>query len=231
MPKPKIEWTPELVAKLGTITDAKLAKQLGVKPGTVTYKRLALGIESVRPQRARREWTTADIALLGKMSDQDVANMTGRSRAAVYTARRERGIAAAPQTTWSPEHLAMLGKSSDGDIAALVGCSLQTVFNKRCELGIGPYKPSRPRNPKTNQWPTFEALPQHVFFTDIRRLLSEHWGRKAKYPDLAKITLYSLSRIQKWASPGTAQEPMAITVRHHIWASTVLALRNEIEEP
>ncbi len=227
----RLEWTPELIAKIGTMSDAKLARELGIKPGTVTHRRRLLGIEPFRRQRAARQWSSADIALLGKMSDRVVAEITGRSLAAVYTARRERGIAGAEQTRWLPPHLDMLGKVPDGEIAELVGCSIGTVFQKRCELGIGPYKRHKSTNREDSRWPKFEALPQHEFFAEIRRKLSEHWGRKAVYPDLAAITLYSLSRIQKWATPGSAQEPMAITVRHHIWAATMLALSDVIKEP
>jgi hypothetical protein len=227
----RLEWTPELIAKIGTMSDAKLARELGIKPGTVTHRRRLLGIEPFRRQRAARKWSSADIALLGKMSDREVAEITGRSIAAVYTARRERGIAGAEQTRWLPKHLDMLGKAPDGEIAELVGCSLATVFQKRCELGIAPYKRHKPRNPVGNRWTEFGALPQHEFIAGIQRILSEHWGRKAVYQDIATITLYSLSRIQKWATSGSAQEPMAITVRHHIWAATMLALSDVIKEP
>lgn len=42
------EWTPELVARIGTISDAALAKEMGFTEGTVREKRLSLGIQSYR---------------------------------------------------------------------------------------------------------------------------------------------------------------------------------------
>jgi hypothetical protein len=39
-----VDWTEELIAKLGTMSDAKLAKEIGVGSNTVFWKRTHLGI-------------------------------------------------------------------------------------------------------------------------------------------------------------------------------------------
>jgi hypothetical protein len=77
--------------------------------------------------------------------------------------------------------------------------------------------------PPLAEWQRARELPQSEFFTAALFALSERIGRRAKYRDLAELTHYSLSRVQKWATAGTAQEPLAITVRHHIWLAVTYA--------
>ncbi len=77
--KPKIskkavkpDWDDAKIALLGTMTDAELARRLGIRHHLVLYRRLALGIPSFKNMK-KREWGKKDIRLLGKKSDQEVA--------------------------------------------------------------------------------------------------------------------------------------------------------------
>jgi hypothetical protein len=77
------DWRTSLVAKrLGREPDAVLASELGVSPKTVAKYRRRSG--HVRPWK---RWTSEDEALLGKLSDREVAQRTGRSLTAVARRR------------------------------------------------------------------------------------------------------------------------------------------------
>ncbi|WP_437884631.1 hypothetical protein [Pseudomonas sp. LRF_L74] len=225
MKKKKMVWTPEKIKLLGSMSDARLAAELDTTHAIVRKQRIAQGIAPSVRQKAPKEWTKQDIALLGTMTDKQVAEKTGRTPAAVYIARRERNIPGA-RIAWPDHILDQLGKVADEDIAQELGCSAATVLNKRRSLGIPAARKRRTHHAPELAWADVEKLTQPEFFRAVRSALEKHWGRKVIYSDIAKITLYSLSRIQKWATPGSAQEPLAVTVRHHIWAATQLALLN-----
>lgn len=222
------QWTAERIALLGTDTDGNIAKRLEVSPDDVRQARRGLQIKPFK-ERPQKKWTPTEIALLGKMSDPEVAQITGREPAAVTAARRHYKIPGAkngrPRVKWTDEAIALLGVESDKSIAEILECSVQSVINKRVSLGIRNRKKRTQRN-KANilPWVDVQGLPQHEFLSAIRGVLSEHWKRKVSYPDIARVTLYSLSRIQKWGTAGSAQEPLNMTVRHHIWCAAQLAL-------
>lgn len=91
-----IDWT---VQPLGKMTDAALAKQLGVTTAVVTHTRRKLGIPGLRvvndaerlagPGKNKIDWS---VQPLGQMSDRDLARLLGTHRARVRLARVYRGI-------------------------------------------------------------------------------------------------------------------------------------------
>jgi hypothetical protein len=86
---PKI-WTPENVALLGTMSDAKLAQKLKISLSRVQRKRCSLGIKALRPAPGlTKPWFEE---LLGKISDRQLAKKTGLSYQNINQYRKRRGI-------------------------------------------------------------------------------------------------------------------------------------------
>lgn len=85
-------WFEGNLDKLGTQSDSQIAKQLGVGLHAVQKVRKAHGILA---HTKRHPWRPEEIALLGKLSDAEVARRTGRTKSGVAverTNRRIRGI-------------------------------------------------------------------------------------------------------------------------------------------
>ncbi len=142
-------WAEESVALLGTMSDPRLARKLGVSPQTVLSERKRRGIASFRARGPRVEWTQERIDLLGTDTDRNVAEILGIGRASVALKRAQLGIPAscAPRGggvrfQWSPTSEALLGKMPDRAAAEHLGLSLTTVWVRRRALGIAPFKPS-----------------------------------------------------------------------------------------
>ena len=73
-------WKPEEDALLGTLPDPKLAKLVRRHRTTIQEQRLKLGIPSFRkhgPSTPSREWAPADDALLGTITDLELAARLG----------------------------------------------------------------------------------------------------------------------------------------------------------
>lgn len=88
------EWTPERIALLGTMPDKTLARELGLSPPTIVFRRKLYGIAPYVAQTARIEWTAEMLAELGTMPDATFAARYGISLSAVKQRRREAGRAA-----------------------------------------------------------------------------------------------------------------------------------------
>ena len=102
------KWTTEQDALLGTMTDAALAKLLGVHKQTIKARRWRLGIAPSRPRPRVAGWTPDQEALLGTLPDEEVANHLGCAVYRVRQRRRQRG-----SRYWRPEEDALLGTMSD----------------------------------------------------------------------------------------------------------------------
>ncbi len=136
-------WTERELALLGTASDAAVAAELGVSRPVVTIKRRILGIPSFNapPHDAHTvNWTADEEAMLGKVSDAQLAEILGRSRAAVYLRRRMLGIRSSKpgpiKIRWTKRRLVRLGKDTDDAIARELGVHSSSVQRKRLELGI-----------------------------------------------------------------------------------------------
>lgn len=86
---PEPPWRhPAIRARLGTAPDGRLAHQWKTKHRLVTAWRTEAGI----PPISRRRWTKRLIALLGRISDTDLARQIGLNSETVRYHRQKRGI-------------------------------------------------------------------------------------------------------------------------------------------
>lgn len=83
-------------------------------------------------------WTKSQLGLLGRMTDREVAEKTGRKLSAVTQQRTKLGIPASqPRAyTWSAEEDALLGTMTDQRLAEELGVSRRCVLLRRQALGI-----------------------------------------------------------------------------------------------
>ncbi len=83
-------------------------------------------------------WTPDKIALLGTMTDREVAEKIGVSSITVAFQRYRLNIGRhkLAEARWTEELLALLGKVPDRVIAETLGCSAQVVLLKRHQLDI-----------------------------------------------------------------------------------------------
>jgi hypothetical protein len=91
-------------------------------------------------------WTRAELRLLGKQSDAQVAARTGRSANAVRQKREELGIPNPSGHGWTEEELDLLGTAPDAEVAAWTGRTEGAVMQKRCKLGIPTFRDRRRGN-------------------------------------------------------------------------------------
>jgi transcriptional regulator with XRE-family HTH domain len=85
----------------------------------------------------KRRWTAAEIELLGKVPDVEIARRLGIAASTVAAEPQRRDIPSvlAP-FEWTDEALALLGMDTDDRVAAVLGVSRSSVSNKRRELDI-----------------------------------------------------------------------------------------------
>jgi hypothetical protein len=87
----------------------------------------------------------ADLALLGKLTDDEVARRTGRSWNAVRQKREELGLPNSAAGRWAAEEVALLGTLADEEVARGLGRSLRSVIRMRRKLGIPRPSHGRPK--------------------------------------------------------------------------------------
>lgn len=140
-------WTRRALALLGTLSDRDVGAELGVTHGTVGTKRRVLGIAPFHPPphlKFVKVWRRREEALLGTMSDRELAERLRCSTPAVSQRRRELGIPAfRPQAApirWTRRRLSRLGKVSDESLAREMGVTMIAVNFKRRRLGIPPFR-------------------------------------------------------------------------------------------
>lgn len=216
-------WTKEQIALLGTMPDASLGKMLGRSQPAVRKQRIRLGIAASVPHTV---WTSEMDAMLGSASDREISARLGVPYQAVKYRRKHLGIQATrkPHTPrdWPQEVIDRLGKVPDVVIAQQMGVDGSAVSWKRRKLGIAPYrKPAKVKAIKDRRgvpkWAHVSTLNQPDFY----RAMSAHHqavtGKPLTHAMLSDLCLWSISRLQKWFTPGSAQQPLALPVRHHIW--------------
>ncbi|MFW6193460.1 MAG: hypothetical protein ACOC83_08225, partial [Gemmatimonadota bacterium] len=102
-------WTPAALEKLGTVPDAVLAAELGLKPDTVRKKRYQHGI---RKKPSPRRWTPREDELVRAHPPREAARRTRRTLKAVHHRRRILGLPPFPtaaQRRWTEQALRLLG--------------------------------------------------------------------------------------------------------------------------
>jgi hypothetical protein len=110
----------------------------------VAGKRYRLGIPPFNPpphdQYRRFPWQPEELALLGKVSDGELASTLGLATATVNRKRQELDIPplqpALRPIEWTPAMIERLGKASDARVADELGISVNSVARKRQALGI-----------------------------------------------------------------------------------------------
>jgi len=99
----RVIWTEDLLSKLGVVSDADLASEIGCERKTVSYRRECLKIPASFNRRNNTKppimggWNKVIlsdeiIASLGKMPDYKLANLAGVSKIKIGDERRQRGI-------------------------------------------------------------------------------------------------------------------------------------------
>jgi len=131
-----IEWTAEIDALLGTVTDATIAAQLNISGASVFLRRSHLGIRSFRAPAA--VWTVQMDILLGTATDSTIATRLGIGRDAVTERRHKLNIPAftSAPVVWTPKMDKLLGTAFDADIAEELGIRYSQVLRRRHKLGI-----------------------------------------------------------------------------------------------
>jgi hypothetical protein len=150
----KKKWTPEILAMLGSVPDAVVARKIGLASSAARSMRVRLGVQ-VHGAGKRRGWLTDAItSRLGRESDGDIARSIGISRSLVHAARKTLGVAAFKKLPlclrtpeWlTPEILERLGTEHDINIARDLGVSNTVVCERRILLGIASFESVRPRD-------------------------------------------------------------------------------------
>ena len=94
--RPRVEWSRDMIALLGTETDREVAARLDLSVSSVVKMRLELGIPAAQPQPNHRPpghpWKPEEIALLGRMTDAKAARRIGIHPQAARRTRRILGI-------------------------------------------------------------------------------------------------------------------------------------------
>lgn len=147
-------WSPEELALLGKHTDKEIARRLKMREANVTSKRHHLGIapfrprkENTRPRPNAVKWTGQNLALLGKLPDEQVCDLMGVSRKSVMRKRKELGIESYAVGTqfwhqWTEEEIARLGTITDRELAEQLGVQIMCVIMKRNQMGIQSFSKS-----------------------------------------------------------------------------------------
>src|ERR1039458_163346 len=117
------------------MADFAVAQQTGHPVQSVRQLRWALGIACKDPKN--RSWTGDEDALLGVLSDQEVAQRLGRTFAAVRARRIHSGKRdPSARSLWKPEEDRLLGTASDTEIAKQLNRTCGAVKSRRKQLGI-----------------------------------------------------------------------------------------------
>src|SRR2546428_2486572 len=87
-------------------------------------------------KRKRKPWTRNELALLGKLPDAEVAELTGRTFGTVWQKRRALGIdqPALHFRKWTPTEDKLVGTAPDAEIANRLGRTESAVKSRRTIL-------------------------------------------------------------------------------------------------
>ena len=161
-------WTDEEKSLLGSKPDEELAQKFGRTVVAVGSRRIQLGrpkpdaafkiikvstsgasrrqlanMVNAKPGAAYCTWSVEEDALLGKLTDEEVARKLGYP---VRRVRRRRQLLGRRNPNprhrhWTKEEVALLGTRPDREVAPLVKRTLNNVRAKRLELGIPFHNP------------------------------------------------------------------------------------------
>ena len=129
----RINWTPSMIAMLGSLPDKNIGEILDIRPDTIRKKRNRLNIPPYE------EDYTAGLkdSELGIVPDIKIAEKLGIGVTHVRRRREELGIARfSRKHEWKPEEIAVLGVLNDIQIEKKFGICHDVVRQKRLKLGI-----------------------------------------------------------------------------------------------
>jgi hypothetical protein len=121
--------------------DADLARLLNRTTKSVASRRLKRKVPPFTTQGT--PWTQTEVDLLGKLTNQEIANRTGRRIAAVAQMRSRLGVPSCNVHRWKPEEDRLLGTASDKEIAMRLNCSETSVRCRRRLLRIRRCQPEK----------------------------------------------------------------------------------------
>lgn len=87
-----------------------------------------------------KPWRAEDDAMLGTVSDQEIARRLGRTTSCVKARRIRLGIASYCRR-WTPAEDVVLGKVPDEKLARRLGRTVEAIHARRERLGIPAPKP------------------------------------------------------------------------------------------
>lgn len=169
--------------------------------------------------RRKQRWTPQELEIATQLRAsglkyKEIAARMERSVSAVQQMAVDAG-AARTNAVWSSEELLIVETAERGGTAAIRSALAGAGYVRSMNAIRTVMK--RVRREREFLWEYAVSLSQPLFFAELDRRFRLATGSKLTYPELSALSLYSLSRIQKWFTPGSAQEPLAITTRHHLW--------------
>jgi hypothetical protein len=113
----------------------------GLDQGTVHRLRAEL---NVPPPPRSRAWTPENLAKLGRVPDQELADALGLGADTVRKKRYERGLSKRRNRPWTLQEEALVRRSPPAEAAARTGRSYKAVLHRRRLLGVASW-PSKSR--------------------------------------------------------------------------------------
>lgn len=136
-----------IIARLGKVSDEKLAIETGFGKSTIALKRNELGIKPYRSVSKPIELTDEVKLALGTDSDSKIAARFGVKTQVIYHARKLLNIppfkSLNSKVEWTPKMDELLGYDTDTKIAKLLGVSKHATSYRRTTLNIPSHNPSR----------------------------------------------------------------------------------------
>lgn len=225
--EPNYKWAPENVALLGTASDPVIAEQLGISAIVVRVKRRALKIPRFPdPKSAPAIIPQHLVEQFNKLTDGEIARLTGYAQATISKHRRKMGIATTRvQGSLPDEANALLGTTTDAELAKRYGVSIQCVNKRRRALGIA--RMARPVRPPI----TAEIIAQFGKRND--KDIASDFGLTARDVFLArnKLGIAAYSQLANLPDEAIAllgtQSDGAIAAMFGVSASTIQNARNK----
>jgi hypothetical protein len=217
------QWPQEGLDLLGKAPDSEVALKFGTTAIAAYRKRKSLGIPKFSKNHGIKPagfWSSERIAELGVKSDHALSVAWSCSTKTIRAKRVALGIRpfVEPAEPWSAEEIALLGKVTDEDVAAAIKRGRSTVRAMRVKLGIPAFvRRRRQQDGFFLGWESFSMLTQSGIFAALKKHYDHIFDADLTYPMLAKESFYSVSRLQKWFSPGSAQQPLNVDKKHHFW--------------
>ena len=132
-----------LIARLGTIPDAHLAREFGVGATTVSRARRRKGIPNNKSSvHSSVLVTVREMILDSRLLDTEIARELGISTNVVFTQRRKMGLEPLDRRSiQDPEQIALLGTASDAELGRRWGVRSEAVRAARHREGIPAFVP------------------------------------------------------------------------------------------